>query len=389
MEPVFDSHSPYTLNVPGVSFYAALQAFADEFMERVELRLGPVLEEHGILQESQGQAGRSAGEYAVELLTLGLLRREYGALAGQTPQEWVARLAELWELRSRDPQRKTEADQERAAIFLRILSTEPAATATCTDARLAQWLQATGEFVQEALRITTWLDTADVYWSTEELRNASAELAEWFVVEAKRRLGIWTAGVECYTAAVRARPQAREDLFLITRSEALYHLNMLGSEIMNRGFAPAFAARKHKVLLVPGCMRERPGPSCRAHHDGLDIVCAHCHPDCAVSRLDRLGQTHGFRVFIVPHASSFTAWLRHWQQNADTALVAAACPLHLVPGGYEMRALGLAAQCVLLEYSGCRRHWDPQGTPTRLNTQRLLELTNKVMDIATISSPSD
>lgn len=53
---------------------------------------------------------------------------------------------------------------------------------------------------------------------------------------------------------------------------------------------------------------------------------------------------------------------------------AAACPLHLVPGGYEMRALGLEAQCVLLAYSGCKRHWDPTGTPTRLDRDRLLEL---------------
>jgi hypothetical protein len=87
-----------------------------------------------------------------------------------------------------------------------------------------------------------------------------------------------------------------------------------------------------------------------------------------------LAEKHGFRVFVVPHASSFTAWLRHWRTDETTALVAAACPLHLVPGGYEMRALGLEAQCVLLDYSGCKRHWDPNGTPTKFDHHRLLEL---------------
>jgi len=39
-----------------------------------------------------------------------------------------------------------------------------------------------------------------------------------------------------------------------------------------------------------------------------------------------------------------------------------------------MRALGLEAQCVLLDYSGCKRHWDPKGVPTRLDRKRLLEV---------------
>jgi hypothetical protein len=58
-------------------------------------------------------------------------------------------------------------------------------------------------------------------------------------------------------------------------------------------------------------------------------------------------------------------------------LVAVACLLNLVPGGYEMRELGLNAQCVLLDYCGCIKHWHPEGFPTDLNIDRLLNLCSK------------
>lgn len=366
--------SPYNLAVPGADFYGALADFGDRFLELALDRLGDILEEHGLMQVSLGAPARSSGEYAIELLTLGLLRREYGPMAMRTPGEWVDELRQLWEMRSTGGSRKEEADAARALWFRKILDLPDDDAVPCDDPTLVQWLHCTGEFVQEALRIQTWIDIADVVWSATALREASDGLAQWFLSEAPQRLGTWTAPVAQHVEGVVHSGVIREDLLLITRSECLFHLNMLGSEVMNRGFAPGFQKRHRKIVLVPGCMRARPAEQCQAKIDGLDISCVHCHCGCEVSALDQMGQSLGFQVFIVPHASSFTAWLKHWQNDADAALVAAACPLHLVPGGYEMRALGLSAQCILLEYSGCKRHWDPSGTPTRLDKARLATL---------------
>jgi len=378
--PSFQISSPYDLreNPARSRFLPCLRSFADEFLREAEDRLGEVLDGHlAFLAAGNEEPPRSRGEYAVELLTFGLLRREYGTLSRATTDSVIERLRELWRIRSTDPSRKAAADAERAAIFHSILldgTGSQTSNALEDDPRLVRWLAAIGEFEQEALRMDTWLQSTGAFWSPSEFVAFSDGFADWFGVRARETLGEWTQGVDGFRQSLLRSIVPREDLFLVTRPQSLYHLNMLGAEVMNRGFLPGYAKRPSKVVLVPGCMRAKPDADCKARRDGLDISCTRCHATCEVAVLDRMAESHGFRVFVVPHASSFTAWLRHWQSDSTTALVAAACPLHLVPGGYEMRALGLEAQCVMLDYSGCKRHWDPQGTPTRLDHQRLLEL---------------
>lgn len=376
MVPLPHPPRPYQIEARDDAFHAALSDFADEFLRESERRLGDMVDARIALRAARNEESlRSRGEYAIELLTFGLLRRAHAVHVLATAETTLHRLSELWRRRSTDPSRKAEADAERGRIFRRILHRAwEQRPEEIPDARLVDWCAATGEYVQEALRMRAWLSGHEAFWSPGEFREATSDLATWFEGRAKDVLGPWTFGVDAYRRAVLDADLPREDLFLVTRPEPLYHLNMLGSEVMNRGFRPGFESRSRKVVLVPGCMRSRDDNSCRARRDGLDISCTRCHASCEVAALDRLGEEKGFSVRVVPHASSFTAWLEHWGRDKDTALVAAACPLHLVAGGYEMRALGLEAQCVLLSYSGCRRHWDPQGTPTRLDRDRLLRL---------------
>ena len=367
---------PYDIGPETVDgrFRDALKLAADRFAEEAETRMGELLDMHMAFASSGVEETlRSRGEYAIELLSFGLLREEYGELAMRTDAATLLRLGDLWRIRSEDPSRKRQADAERGEIFLGMLRSDRSGVGPVDDEKLVDWLEATGEFVQEALRMRLWLASAQVY-GEQEFQRATSDFAGWFAPMAKSSLGAWTRGVAAFRAYVLGIARAREDLFLVTRSESLYHLNMVGSEIMNRGFLPGYLERPDRVVLVPGCMRARDDASCRARRDGLDISCTRCHPDCEVAALDRLAEERGFRVFVVPHASTFTAWLRHWRKEPNASLVAVACPLHLVTGGYEMRALGLEAQCVLLQYSGCQRHWDPKGVPTRLDRGRLLEV---------------
>lgn len=355
-------------------FLQAVERLSDAFLEKADLLAGDLLDGYlAYVGAGDGALTRSRGEHAIELLTIGLLRREVGPLVEATNDATLARLEDLWTIRSQEPDRKAAADAERGRLFEGILrDAHPSARSPIDDARFVRWLAATGEYVQEALRMGPWLAGSGVFWSEDEFRSQTEAIADWFVREAGLALGPWTTGVQAFRQGVLRDPSPREDLLLITRSEPLYHLNMVGAIVMNRGFLPGFARRPRKVVLVPGCMRTRDDKTCQARREGLDISCVRCDPSCEVAALSRLSESHGFRVFIVPHASTFTAWLEHWQRDPETSLVAAACPLHLVPGGYEMRALGLHAQCVMLDYSGCKRHWDPVGVPTRLDRDRLL-----------------
>ena len=82
----------------------------------------------------------------------------------------------------------------------------------------------------------------------------------------------------------------------------------------------------------------------------------------------------GVKVYIVPHATGFSRWLTRWQREPHVGVAAVACMLNILPGGYEMRARGIASQCVPLDFPGCRKHWDRRGLSTAVNEDRLIQI---------------
>jgi hypothetical protein len=107
---------------------------------------------------------------------------------------------------------------------------------------------------------------------------------------------------------------------------------MVGSEIINWGFQPSYKKTDNKVLLVPACMQINNGKDCKAKQKGLDITCTSCNKNCRINKLTQLGQKNNFEVFIVPHSSSFTKWLKKWENSEKIGLVAVACLLKFSPG---------------------------------------------------------
>jgi hypothetical protein len=88
----------------------------------------------------------------------------------------------------------------------------------------------------------------------------------------------------------------------------------------------------------------------------------------------------GIEVFIVPHSSSFSRWLERWQNDPKVGVTAVACMMNILPGGYEMRARGIASQCVPLDFPGCQKHWSNGAVATRLNEERLVRIVTARQD---------
>ncbi len=84
----------------------------------------------------------------------------------------------------------------------------------------------------------------------------------------------------------------------------------------------------------------------------------------------------GATVYLIPHSTGFSRWLERWQREPDTGVVAIACLMNILPGGYEMRARRIASQCVPLEFPGCRQHWRQERLPTKLNEERLVRIVS-------------
>ena len=365
------------------AYYQHINRFASQVYQFTEDQLGHLIT--GITSftiSHKPETLRSRAEYAVELLTLGMTWDRYLGASQQTPAYITELLKHLYRLRNENAALKPRVDDLRGTLnaeymipFIGIKAANKEPNAVNFD-RLMNWLAATGEFKDEVKRMRIWFQffTSNTEYYTIADLERIAFVFNWFRTTSKQELGIYTTGLGTFLQTDYKSYGNREDVIFCGKEEVEYHLNMVGSEIMNRGFAASYHATTRKTLLVPGCLRPANGENCQSNQKGTDISCTHCNPECRIHHLNMLGKQHGFNVFIVPHSSTFTQWLKRWENSTETGLIAVACLLNLVPGGYEMRELNIPAQCLLLDFCGCRKHWDAEGIPTEINENRLLEL---------------
>jgi hypothetical protein len=370
------------------SFYAALPAFADQIVSDIEHRAAPLLDGYSShVERALGEAPRSRGEYALEFLALGMLLARYEG-AAQHASRWILELArKLTWVREHSPKIKPVADWARAGIarysLAPVIGRKAGKRGSAVErlTRLIDWMKSTGEFKQEAQRLDNWhsylvelrSDKA-TYW----LRVA-VELFHDFESNADTALGSYTRGVSDYVAREHARLRWREDLLMCGKPAVEYQLNMVAAEVMNRGLCDSFRDTSERVVLLPACMRGDRSSMCKARINGVDMTCAGCDPNCAINRITRGMSAHGIRVYIVPHSGGFSRWLARWQ-HVGVGVTAVACALNIVPGGLEMRERGIAAQCLPLDFPGCRKHWDSMGFPTAVNEKRLVQIATAHAD---------
>ncbi|MGO9335963.1 MAG: DUF116 domain-containing protein [Terracidiphilus sp.] len=363
-------------------FYADVAAFSDRLLAHIDLEAGATVRAYAqYVQSELNESPRTLGDYSIELLTLGLAFAVYLGAAENTPVSDVHLARMLFRLR-RLSLLKPAADFLRAMVtrFLLLPQFGRAPAAQGYSLRrlpaLIAFLQATGEFEQETARLNNWRSFLSTLAENESARvlDAAVDLFHWFEAEANRALGAYTSGVPAFLAGPYTQRGCREDQVFCGRQPVEYHLNMVAAEIMNRGLQEQFETRRSRVVLVPTCMRGAHAATCRARTVGLDIVCTRCDPDCSVNRISRRMRSLGAKVYLIPHSTGFSRWLDRWQRAPEVGVVAVACMLNILPGGFEMRTRGIASQCVPLDYPGCRKHWSRTGISTGVNQDRLVQI---------------
>jgi len=321
-------------------YYRDIAAFADVALHEAEVCAGPLVTEfRSFLQATGREEPRTRAEYALELLALGVLSRVYGP-----------RLPHL-------------GRGEHGALTLAQLD------------ELLDRLAAADAFEQEVTRLRAWRD----FWASRPATAAELhsvrDLGTWFEGAGLSALGRYTPNVERFLAETHPRYRGRHDQVLCGRRRVEYHLNMAGVEILNRAFRPAFRATTRKLVLVPPCMRAQPEESCRATQSEFGAQCAACTPGCRIHQLTKLGEKHGFAVRMLPdELRVLSAGTTHGLGDAQAGVVGVACALTDIHGGWELRALGVPAQGLLLDYCGCPWHWHPAGIRTDTSFDELLRI---------------
>lgn len=399
-------HVPYSLqsqNGKSDAYYRVITIFTDKWLETaLEALQRPVEAFLSWEQAAPGEPGveakveRQPAEAAFEMLVLGVLLREHGTEALQMPPVPAWALAKLVEAQDRMPLPVVEKPSKAVRGLVQgLLQNGPDTEGQLPDTapfgepaselvrRLVIWLNSQGLSAQ-ANRMGQW----QKYLARLDPQSAEAYLArclllaEAFTEESQAALGGYTRGVEEYTTCVRAnwRSRFRYDAQLVTRTPAEYHLGMLGTEILTRAYRSRFLATKQKIVIVPDCLcRLSPRvasaetATCQAKMTSLGGKCQGCAPGCRVRQLTALGEKHGFEVYILPDDLRGIG-LGACSKLADTGVVGVSCALTNWDAGWLVNSAGVPCQGVLLDYAGCKSHWNEAGRSTDVNFDKVLEM---------------
>jgi len=366
-------------------FYEVLAIFTDELLARAERSLGSKVKDfQAFIRQTRREEVRTAPEYTFELLTLGVLWRVYGTEAVGLAETPLRVLNGLVRLRERVVWLKPPVDLLRGllgALFLDAKYFHPkngVAPSLVNLDKFLQWMAATGDFRDELKRLKQWRDflASQVHGVLVEDLEAILAFARWFENRSLEVLGRYTPNVEQFLTETHPGYRFREDAFFCGRRRVEYHMNMVGTEIMNRAFQPQFAQTRRKVVLLPPCMKAKMNEGCEAVETPYGELCQACTPSCRVHQVTKLGEKKGFAVFVLPHELSvFSGGKMKVNNGNEVGVVGISCPLTNVTGGWETKDLGIPAQGVLLDYCGCSWHWDlDQGISTDINLKRLQQV---------------
>ena len=348
-------------------FYVAVDRVTDMVLREAEVR-------------GLGKIDQTQEEATFELLLLGVLWNTYRGEAEAFPTVLSGLFAGLYHVRKTWACAKPSIDKVRGfltCILMRQKAPEQELS-LCSLHQLLAWLEATYEYKEEVKRLRRW----ETFFASQpaQVRRRQMEsivaFAMWFEQESQAALGEFTRNVNRFLEDEYKTRRFREDTIFCGRRRVEYHLNMVGATIMNRDFRPEFLATDRKVVLLPLCMSAKASGGCRAVKQGKDVVCVGCTEECSINRIRQLGKKQGFSIRIVPHSSGFTQWLEQWRDQNHTGVVAVACVLNLLAGGYEMKSLHIPAQCVFLDYCGCSKHWKQEDLPTNIDAMRLQQVTS-------------
>lgn len=357
------------------NYYNHVKLFTDEVLSAASRSVGlTVLEFKEYLLSFGLEEIREHEEYILELISFGVLWKSYSHKALKVKFAPFITLSRMAEWRKKHRRLKPYIDFCRGLLITLFLLPKKAATVKNKIPTLEQidrvckWFEATGEFREQALRFIRWR----AFWGTKTQEQLYKiffridEFTEWFEKRSLEALGMYTDNIENFLKNSPKNYKWREDRISCTRTRLEYHLNMVGAEILNRAYKSDYINTDEKVVLVPGCMRGQPEEECQALKLNEGLLCQGCLNSCNVNRLREMGRLHNFKVYIIPHASDLSLW-SPVPGRPKLGVIASACVITLVEGGWELKRYNVPAQCVLLDCSGCSKHWRKTGISTELN----------------------
>ncbi len=323
---------------------------------------------------------RSDYEYIYDILFLGVIYKLYYPYALRINRIKAMLFSNLIKLRAYNGYTKEISDKLRGILATIYLVGKSKSSNNLSALKrielLNLWLESTNEFREEVKRTKLIAEYLNSKNSNEQFRIFSKIMifSKDFIKVANDELSVFTKNVNGFIKKNINSYKWKEDYLFCGRKEVEYHLSMTGAELLNRAFKEKYLKTSKKALLLPACMREKTAEKCKAIKKDLDLVCTGCSATCRINKIKSSIKKLNCETYIIPHSSNFTQWLKKWANTTEVGVIGVACPLNLMQGGLELKALEIPSQCILLDYCGCTNHWSSSGFPTSINEEQLLKV---------------
>lgn len=375
----------YTLKKAGVNstpFYRELNAFALQVNDFLNSCMDNFLKGYkNFITTKRIELLRSDAEYLYDFLAAGVYWNIYIERALELSNLKLSILLFLFNTRQKNKTLKPAIDYLRGILATLWMDDGhvikfKAEPSLVNIFKLIRWLEATGEYREEVKRfylVGSYLESLPGQ-EVNNFINIIRSSADWFEIESGKIFSGYTNNVESFLQSEYKNHRWKEDVIFCGRKPVEYHLAFTGAEMMNKSFRDDFNSSSGKTLLLPACMRSKNDKECKAQRTDFDLICAGCDAGCNVNQYRKLGKELGYKVHVIPHSNNFSNWLKRWAVGTNVGVIGVACPLNLITGGLELKALDIPAQCLFLDYCGCTNHWDKKGIPTNINKDQLTQI---------------
>ncbi|MBU5487614.1 DUF116 domain-containing protein [Clostridium sp. MSJ-8] len=231
--------------------------------------------------------------------------------------------------------------------------------------KLKDWLEATNEFEEEVIRINNWINFLQSVRSNlaQNILFMALQISDKLYQIGEKYLWKYTKYLYSFLEAEKCKKSKKEDVFLRTKGEIQYYFNMVAAEILNQVYSNEFKKCADKVMFLPSCMRQ-PANECQSILTSKGYRCRACGRSCNIYKLDKIAKEKNMMTYIVPHESSLFKLINYERKKG---LIGIACVPKLYSGGLKAIRLGYIPQCMPLDFSGCKAHWQERDIMTTIN----------------------
>lgn len=368
----------YSLKLEGEEFsnqyYKDIKKVSDDVLLLIDKLGKEYIEEFmQFIKNTNIEALRSYEEYKIEFLLLGVLFIEYIDNARAFKKVIRAPFKYLNKKRNENKKNKEKIDYYRGILINKFLIKTKGGRDYPNIKGLfllRDWLIATNDFNEEVYRINTWIKffTSKRLSYVENALFITIQVGNQFLELAEKSLWKYTRDVYTYLEHQKERKAKREDVIFCGKNEIQYYFNMVCAEIMNKVYLDEYLKCNDKYIFLPGCMRQT-DKDCASIITMRGLKCKSCTPSCNVNKVSRFAKENNMNVFIIPHESSI---FKLQNYEGKKGLIGVACVLNLMSGGWKALRLGYIPQCVVLDYCGCKAHWQSKDIMTSININMLL-----------------